>query len=122
MSSDARINTPQATASGDMTAITGLDLKYPSRIFAAFPDPVMVVNRQGRVVFMNPAAEDLFGCSVGAGEEYPLCSEILQTDMKEHPLSAEQWLRGRVPLNRAPLRLRNRQGELVISVGYRDPH
>ena len=111
MSSDARIDTPQATASGDMTAITGLDLKYPSRIFATFPDPVMVVNRQGRVVFMNPAAEDLFGCSVGAGEEYPLCSEILQTDMKEHPLSAEQWLRGRVPLNRAPLRLRNRQGE-----------
>ena len=111
MSSDARIDTPQATASGDMTAITGMDLKYPSRIFATFPDPVMVVNRQGRVVFMNPAAEDLFGCSVGAGEEYPLCSEILQTDMKEHPLSAEQWLRGRVPLNRAPLRLRNRQGE-----------
>ena len=110
MSSDARINTPQAPASGDMTAITGLDLKYPSRIFAAFPDPVMVVNRQGRVVFMNPAAEDLFGCSLRAGEEYPLCSEILETDTKEHPLSNEQWLPGRVPLNRAPLRLRNRQG------------
>jgi two-component system NtrC family sensor kinase len=111
MSSDARINTPQATASGDMTAITGLDLKYSSRIFATFPDPVMVVNRQGRVVFMNPAAEDLFGCSVGAEEEYPLCSEIVVTDMKEHPLSTEQWLRGRLPLNRAPLRLRNRQGD-----------
>ncbi len=110
MSSDARINTPKATASGDMTAMTGLDLKYPSRIFATFPDPVMVVNRQGRVVFMNPAAEDLFDCSVGAGEEYPLCSEIFETDIKEHPFSIEQWLRGRVPLNRAPLRLRNRQG------------
>jgi len=66
MSSDARINTPKATASGDMTAITGLDLNYTSRIFATFPDPVMVVNRQGRVVFMNPAAEDLLGFSLSA--------------------------------------------------------
>ena len=110
MSSDARINTPQVTASEDMTAIAGLDLKYHSRIFATFPDPVMVVNRQGRVVFLNPAAEDLFGCSVSTGEEYPLCSEILETDVKEHPFSHEQWLRGRVSLNRAPLKLRNRQG------------
>jgi len=69
----------------------------------------MVVNRQGRVVFMNPAAEDLFGCSVRAGEEYPLCSEILETNMTEHPFSIEQCLRGRVPLNRAPVKLRNGQ-------------
>ncbi len=110
MSSDARINTSPATASRDTTAITGLDLKYPSRIFATFPDPVMLVNRQGRVVYLNPAAEDLFGCSLAAGEVYPLCSEILETDMEEHPFSIEQWLRGRAPLHRAPLRLRNSQG------------
>jgi len=109
MSSDAKINTPPATASGDVTAITGMDLKYPSRIFATYPDPVMVVNRQGRVVFMNPAAEDLFGCSPRAGEVYPLYSEILQTNMKEHPFSIEQCLRGRGPLNRAPVKLRNGQ-------------
>jgi len=110
MSSDARTNTPPATASGDMNAITGLDLDYPSRIFATFPDPVMMVNRQGRVVFMNPAAEGLFGFSVRNGEEYPLCSELLETDMKEHPFSIEKWLQGRLPLDRAPVRLRNRQG------------
>ena len=110
MSSDPRINTSKATtASGDMTATTGLDLKYPARIFATFPDPVMVVNRQGRVVFMNPAAEGLFGCSVGAGVEYPLCSEILELDVKEQPFSIEEWLRGRVPLNRSPVKLRNGQ-------------
>jgi len=69
----------------------------------------MVVNRQGRVFFMNPAAEDLFGCSVRVGEEYPLCSEILEIDVKEHPFSIEQWLRGREPLNRVPVKLRNGQ-------------
>ena len=117
MNSDGTVNPPQATPSRDTVAITGLDLKHHSLIFAGFPDPVMVINRQGRVVFMNPAAEDLFGCSVRAGEEYPLCSEILKTDMKEHPLSIEKWMVGQAPLNRAPLRLRNRQGSwLSLSV------
>jgi len=58
------INPSQATASGDMATITGLDLEYPSPIFAALPDPVITVNRQGRVVFVNPAAEDLLGFSM----------------------------------------------------------
>lgn len=68
MSSDKEINTPQGTASKGLAAIAGLDLENPSLIFATFPDPAMVVNGQGRVVSLNPAAEDLLGFSLSGSE------------------------------------------------------
>jgi PAS domain S-box-containing protein len=110
MSSDAKINTPQATASADVTAITGLDLKYPSRIFATFPDPVMLVNRQGRVVFLNLAAEDLLGFSLQTDEAGPFCDEILKSEMENESLLLKEFFRGEESLSRFAVQLRNGQG------------
>ena len=110
MSSDTKINTPQGTASGGMATISGLDLKYLSSIFSTFPDPTMVVNGEGRVVFLNPAAEDLFGCSVHPDNHCPPWHEILLIDSEKQQPLIEHCFTGSEPLNRVPIRLRNQQG------------
>ncbi|MEJ2428511.1 MAG: PAS domain S-box protein [Deltaproteobacteria bacterium] len=111
MNSDARGNTPQATAAGDSSSLTGLDLKYPSRIFASFPDPVMVVNREGRLVFLNPAAEDLLGISLQPEKAGPFCREIFKSEIENESLLHEEFFRGEEALSRFPVTLRKGQGE-----------
>jgi PAS domain S-box-containing protein len=41
-----------------------------------FPDPVVVTDRDRKVVFLNCAAQKLFGASLGPGEPCPICGEI----------------------------------------------
>ncbi len=110
MHSDSNIGDTPAVSSRNTTAIAGLDLQALTRCFAGLPDPVLVADSRRRVVFMNPAAQDLFGCIVHPEKYTPLCTEILQTDIEKDYCFAEQCLRDKETLNRIPVRLRNRQG------------
>ncbi len=110
MHSDSNIGDTPAVSSRNTTAIAGLDLQALTRCFAGLPDPVLVADSRRRVVFMNPAAQDLFGCIVHPEKYTPLCTEILQTDIEKDYCFAEQCLRDKEALNRIPVRLRNRQG------------
>ena len=109
MNSDTR-GKLQATAAGDSSSLTGLDLKYPSRIFTSFPDPVLVVNREGRLVFLNRAAEDVLGFSLQPEEAGPFCREILKSGMEIESSLHEEFFRGEEALSRFPVTLRNGQG------------
>lgn len=46
-----------------------------SPLLADFPDPVLITNRTGAVVFLNRAAVNLFGNTLRTGDPCPLCPE-----------------------------------------------
>lgn len=110
MHSDLNIGDSPAVSSWNTTAIAGLDLQALSRCFAGLPDPVLAADSRRRVVFLNPAAQDLFGCTVHPEKYSPLCTEILKTDLETDYCFVEQCLRNKEALNRVSVRLRNRQG------------
>ena len=75
MSSDSKLNPFPEIASQHSTGIAEPELKYLKHCFATFPDLVLVSSGQGRVVFLNLAAEDLLGFSLSALESTLSCSQ-----------------------------------------------
>jgi PAS domain S-box-containing protein len=110
MSLDQEVDTNSGIDGTNITAGAELDLQYLSKFFGTSPDPVLVTNSQQRVVFLNRAAEELFGCSVHADTHCPPWNEILKVDSEKEQRLVEQCFMGSEPLNRVPLQLRNRQG------------
>ena len=110
MSLKSTIDAPSGVTSPNAGEMAGLDLQYLSRYFASFPDPVMVVNSEGRLIFLNHAAEDLLGLSLQTEEAGPFCREILKSGMENESLLPEEFFRGDKALSRFPVTLRNGQG------------
>jgi two-component system NtrC family sensor kinase len=110
MSLKSRIDAPPGITSPNAGEIAGLDFQYLSRYFANFPDPVMMLNSRGRVVFLNRAAEGLFGFSLQTGESGPFCREILQSGMDNESLWSEEFFHGEEGLTRFPVTVRSGQG------------
>lgn len=50
--------------------------KLFSPLLADFPDPVLITDLGKKVVFLNRAAEGLFGGSLRAGDPCPICSQL----------------------------------------------
>ena len=69
-----------------------------------FPDPVLIADRHKKVVFLNRAAEKIFGASLRPGDPCPICSQLTGL-----PLSADGTVRRArcleygESLNRAPI-------------------
>ena len=59
---------------------TGGDPLLPAESYGPllldFPDPVLIADRQKKVVFMNRAAEKIFGGVLRVGDPCPICSQI----------------------------------------------
>ncbi len=99
------------------TANSGYDcLELAALGLMEFPDPVVIADNQHRVVFMNHAAQKLFGFGV-VKDNLPLAGDIFQGELAGHPGNfIDSCLKGR-ELNRMPLRLQTQAGEsLDISV------
>jgi PAS domain S-box-containing protein len=45
-------------------------------VFRDFPDPVLIADRDKKVVFLNRAAEKLFGETLRTGDPCPICSQL----------------------------------------------
>lgn len=58
-----------------LTGLTGMPAEVLGQILGEFPDPVVVTNRDQGVVFLNCAAQKLFGGALRPGDPCPLCSE-----------------------------------------------
>ncbi len=80
--------TPPKVAANDLTeAAAGtsrLDESCVS-LLEDFPDPVLIADRHQKVVFLNRAAEKIFGASLGVGDPCPICSQLTGL-----PLSADE--------------------------------
>ena len=63
-----RGNSPEEMSPGG-----GLGEHYTS-LLIDFPDPVLITDSRKRVVFLNRAAEYLFGDNLRRGDTCPLCS------------------------------------------------
>ena len=64
---------------GAPPALTGcatLPVECLGPLLGEFPDPVVVTNRDREVVFLNGAAQKLFGESLHPGDPCPFCGEI----------------------------------------------
>jgi two-component system NtrC family sensor kinase len=48
---------------------------YLGPLVGDFPEPIIVTNAKRRVIFLNCAAQKLFGGTLGPGDPCPLCSE-----------------------------------------------
>ena len=74
------------------------------RCWIDFPDPVLIADRHQKVVFLNRAAEKIFGASLRLGDPCPICSQLTGL-----PLSADGTVRRArcleygESLNRAPI-------------------
>jgi PAS domain S-box-containing protein len=110
MSSDTRIHKTPTIPTRNEATVAGLDLKSLARFFAGLADPVVVTNSQQRVVFLNFAAEELFGCSVHPDTHCPPWNEIFQIESEKEQRRVERCFTGSEPLNRVPLQLINHQG------------
>jgi PAS domain S-box-containing protein len=110
MSLDQEVETQSTVDSPKINTSGELDLKYYSRFFGTSPDPVVVTDSQQRVVFLNSAAKNLFGCAVHPENHCPPWQEILQIESEEEQRLVERCFTGSEPLNRVPLQLRNQQG------------
>jgi len=110
VSTDSRIDDSPAISSQNMKGLANLDLRSLRVYFDRLPDAVLVANSQQRVVYLNPAAEDLLGCSVHPETDCPPWNEILQIDSEKGQRLVEQCFMGSEPLNRVPLQLRNGPG------------
>ncbi|MFZ5450001.1 MAG: PAS domain-containing sensor histidine kinase [Thermodesulfobacteriota bacterium] len=56
--------------------VAPIPVGFLSPLLNDFPDPVVVTNREKEVVFLNCAAQKLFGGTLRSGDPCPLCSEI----------------------------------------------
>jgi two-component system NtrC family sensor kinase len=94
------------------TSDDGVDLEWFRRCFGEFPDPVIVMDMEGGVAFLNDSAQRLTGCSVTKGSPL-VCSDILRADTDDTSGSLmEECLDGKV-LNGVRVRLRNHAGDWV---------
>lgn len=75
MSSNQRVTPPSEIAFQHPPGIAEPELKYLKRCFAIFPDLVLVGRGQGRVVFLNLAAEYLLGFSLSVLVSTLSCSQ-----------------------------------------------
>jgi PAS domain S-box-containing protein len=57
-----------------LTGAAALPMECLGPLLAEFPEPVVVTNRDREVVFLNGAAQNLFGETLRAGDPCPLCS------------------------------------------------
>jgi two-component system, NtrC family, sensor kinase len=67
------------TRSGSPSGMAGfaaMPLECLDPFLGEFPDPVVVTNRDREVVFLNRAAQKLFGESLRPGDPCPFCGEI----------------------------------------------
>jgi PAS domain S-box-containing protein len=110
MSPDQKLGTNSGTDPQKISAGGELDPKYFSQFFGTLPDPVVVTNSQQRVIFLNCAAEVLFGCSVHPDGHCPPWDEILRIDSVQEKRLVERCFTGSEPLNRMPLQLHNGPG------------
>jgi two-component system NtrC family sensor kinase len=111
VSTDSRIDDSPAISSQNMKGLATFDLRCLRGYFDGLPDAVLVANSQQRVVYLNPAAEDLLGCSVHPETDCPPWNEILQIDSEKEKRLVEQCFTGRQTLNRVALQLRNGPGD-----------
>jgi two-component system NtrC family sensor kinase len=111
VSTDSRIDDSPAISSQNMKGLANFDLRCLIGYFDGLPDAVLVANSQQRVVYLNPAAEDLLGCSVHPETDCPPWNEILQIDSEKEKRLVEQCFTGRQTLNRVALQLRNGPGD-----------
>jgi len=58
-----------------LTGAATVPVEFLGPLLAEFPDPVVVTNRDREVVFLNCAAQKLFGESLRPGAPCPLCAE-----------------------------------------------
>jgi len=65
----------RAEAPPALTGIAALPVEFLGSLLAEFPDPVVVTNRDREVVFLNDAAQNLFGEALRSGDPCPLCAE-----------------------------------------------
>jgi two-component system NtrC family sensor kinase len=78
------------------------------------PDPVLVADREGRLVFLNRAAEQLFGKNLRRGDLCPICSQVSSLPGSEGRGRECQKPGGK--LDRIPLRLKTRRaGSLTLA-------
>jgi PAS domain S-box-containing protein len=102
--------------------ITGVDWETIGRCLGMFPDPVLVADSQGRVVFLNPAAEHLLGWSMREEHRFPTSNELLHPETEgEEDWFIKQCLRDKENVSHVPVRLRNRRGELLSLTATASP-
>nr|NIQ90371.1 PAS domain-containing protein [Deltaproteobacteria bacterium] len=83
MSLDQKVETQSTVDSPKINTSGELDLEYYARFFGNSPDPVVVTDSHQRVVFLNSAAENLFGCAVHPESHCPPWQEILEIESEE---------------------------------------
>ena len=110
MSLDQEVETKSTVDSPKINTSGELDLEYYARFFGNLPDSVVVTDSHQRVVFLNSAAENLFGCAVHPDSHCPPWQEILEIESEEEQRLLERCFTGSEPLNRFPLQVRNHQG------------
>ena len=97
---------------GEMDLAGRLSGNYPS-FLVDFPDPVLITDNQKKVVFLNRAAETLFGDSLRRGDTCPLCSLSLGfARQKENQDIFRCCLKDGQTLERVPIMLRDCQASL----------
>jgi PAS domain S-box-containing protein len=64
---------PSKTRRREAAALPG---KTYGPLLADFPDPVLITDRGKKVVFLNRAAEGLFGGALRVGDPCPICSQL----------------------------------------------
>jgi PAS domain S-box-containing protein len=78
-----------------------------------FPDPVLITDNQRKVVFLNLAAQTLFGDDLGRGDTCPLCSLAPGFARQEEPQGAFRCcLQDGHTLAGVPIMLRDSQANL----------
>jgi PAS domain S-box-containing protein len=95
----------------------GMDSNYAH--FAEFPDPIVVADKQQRIVYLNLAAEELLGYSLDQREHPPFFADIveMEEDSSQHCF-IDQCLTQKRKVDRMVVCGRNSQGDklsLVVS-------
>ncbi len=88
-----------------------------------FPDPVLIADHHRRVVFLNRAAEKIFGDTLRLGDPCPICSQLtglpLRADDQVAPgMLSQAW---REPAA-GPPPVKGGLGQHHPPHGYRHPH
>jgi hypothetical protein len=70
---DAPPSRPEAPPA--LTGAAAVPVSFLGQLLEEFSDPVVVTNREREVVFLNCAAQKLFGESLRPGDPCPICAE-----------------------------------------------
>jgi hypothetical protein len=72
-----------------------------------FPDPMLIADRDKKVVFLNRAAEKIFGTALQPGDPCPICSQITGLPLSgAGTVGQARCLENGESLTRAPLLLK----------------